>query len=137
MNEPNNTNLTTTITSEEYRALLWRASTAINLAEAVAADWLATTDYGFNKPSDATLKALRDFDHELFFGTERAIREAERKEAEKRKETPPIHGEIKPGKGNSVPAYIPSYEMPFVPPIGPNDVPQITITCEAQGGGAE
>ena len=74
-----NTNLTTTITSEEYKILLWNQGNALRLAEAIAADWLASTRFSFNKPSDATLEALRRFDHELYFETEKKVEEAEAK----------------------------------------------------------
>lgn len=79
-------NLTTTITSEEYRNLLWRIGQADRLAEAVAADWLASTGFSFNKPSDATLEALRMYDEFLYCETEKNVAEAEAKnEEDKRK----------------------------------------------------
>ena len=77
-----NTNLTTTITSEEYKVLLWNIGNAAHLAEAVAADWLESVRFGFNKPSDATLEALKRFDHELYFDTKKKVEEAEAKAAE-------------------------------------------------------
>lgn len=73
------TNLTTTITSEEYARLLWRIGQADRLAEAVAADWLASTGFSFNKPSDATLEALRRYDDFLYCETEEKVKEAEEK----------------------------------------------------------
>lgn len=73
------TNLTTTITSEEYAHLLWRIGQADRLAEAVAADWLASTGFSFNKPSGATLEALRKYDVVLCRETEEKVREAEAK----------------------------------------------------------
>ena len=73
------TNLTTTITSEEYAHLLRRIGQADRLAEAVAADWLASTGFSFNKPSDATLEALRRYDGILHHETEEKVREAEAK----------------------------------------------------------
>lgn len=76
------TNLTTTITSEEYAQLLWRIGQADRLAEAVAADWLASTGFSFSKPSDATLEALRRYDGILHHETEEKVREAEAKNAE-------------------------------------------------------
>lgn len=80
------TNLTTTITSEEYAQLLWRIGQADRLAEAVAADWLASTGFSFSKPSDATLEALRRYDSILHHETEEKVREAEAKNAEANKE---------------------------------------------------
>lgn len=76
------TNLTTTITSEEYAHLLWRIGQADRLAEAVAADWLASTGFSFNKPSDATLEALRRYDDFLHHETKEKVKEAEDKNAE-------------------------------------------------------
>lgn len=81
------TNLTTTITSEEYAQLLWRIGQADRLAEAVAADWFASTGFGFNKPSDATLEALRRYDDILHHETEKKIEEAE---AARKNVEPPI-----------------------------------------------
>lgn len=77
-----NTNLTTTITSEEYKQIIYRLNDADRLAETVAADWLASVGFGFNKPSDATLEALKRFDHELYFDTKKKVEEAEAKAAE-------------------------------------------------------
>lgn len=76
------TNLTTTITSEEYARLLICIGRADRLAEAVAADWLASTGLSFNKPSDATLEALRRYDDILHHETEKKVEEAEDKNAE-------------------------------------------------------
>ena len=76
------TNLTTTITSEEYARLLIFLGRADRLAEAVAADWLASTGLLFNKPSDATLEALRRYDEFLHCTTERKVKDAEDKNAE-------------------------------------------------------
>lgn len=76
------TNLTTTITSAEYARLLTIIGRADRLAEAVAADWLASTVLSFNKPSDATLEALRRYDGFLHCTTERKVKEAEDKNAE-------------------------------------------------------
>ena len=76
------TNLTTTITSEEYARLLICIGRADRLAEAVAADWLASTGLSFNKPSDATLEALRRYDGFLHCTTARKVKEAEDKNAE-------------------------------------------------------
>lgn len=76
------TNLTTTITSEEYAHLLWRIGNADRLAEAVAADWLESAGFSFNKPSDATLEALRRYDVDLYDETKRKFEEAEEKNAE-------------------------------------------------------
>lgn len=73
------TNLTTTITSEEYARLLCLIGQADRLAEAVAADWLASTGFSFNKPSDATLEALRRYDDFLHHETEEKVKEAEEK----------------------------------------------------------
>lgn len=73
------TNLTTTITSEEYAHLLWRIGQADRLAEAVAADWLASTGFSFSKPSDATLEALRRYDISLHTRTAKKVIEAEGK----------------------------------------------------------
>lgn len=80
------TNLTTTITSEEYKILLLNQGNALRLAESVAADWLASTGFSFSKPSAATLEALRRFDHELYFETEKKVKEAEEAEEAKRLE---------------------------------------------------
>ena len=71
-----NTNLTTTITSEEYKYMIWNHGNALRLAEAVCADWLESTSFGFNKPSDATLAALRNFASDLYFETEQKVRDA-------------------------------------------------------------
>lgn len=71
------TNLTTTITSEEYARLLIRIGQADRLAEAVAADWLASTGFSLNKPSDATMDALRRYDGFLYCATERKVYAAE------------------------------------------------------------
>lgn len=76
------TKLTTTITSEEYAKLLYKIGQADRLAEAVAADWLASTGFSFNKPSDATLEALRRYDGFLHRETEEKVKEAEAKNAE-------------------------------------------------------
>lgn len=76
------TNLTTTITSEEYAHLLWHIGQADRLAEAVAADWLQSTGFGFNKPSDATLEALRKYDDILHYETKKKVEETEAKNAE-------------------------------------------------------
>jgi hypothetical protein len=73
------TNLTTTITSEEYARLLYKIGQADRLAEAVAADWLASTGFSFNKPSDATLEALRRYDGILHHETEEKVNAAEEK----------------------------------------------------------
>lgn len=73
------TNLTTTITSEEYARLLFHIGKADRLAEAVAADWLASVGFSLNKPSDATLEALRRFDLSLHTRTARKVIEAEGK----------------------------------------------------------
>lgn len=80
------TNLTTTITSEEYAHLLWRIGQADRLAEAVAADWLASTGFSLNKPSDATLEALRRYDVVLHRETEKKVKEAEEKNEEASRE---------------------------------------------------
>ena len=76
------TKLTTTITSEEYARLIWRIGQANRLAEAVAADWLASTGCSFNKPSEATLNALRRYDEFLHRETEEKVKEAKEKNAE-------------------------------------------------------
>lgn len=76
------TNLTTTITSEEYARLLIRLGRADRLAEAVAADWLASTCFSFSKPSEATLDALRRYDAFLHCATERKVKDAEAKNME-------------------------------------------------------
>lgn len=76
------TNLTTTITSEEYARLLWRIGQADRLADAVAADWLASTGFSFSKPSDATLDAMRKYDAVLHRETEEKVKEAEAKNEE-------------------------------------------------------
>lgn len=76
------TNLTTTITSAEYARLLTIIGRADRLAEAVAADWLASTGFPFSKPSEATLEALRRYDGFLHCTTERKVKEAEDKNAE-------------------------------------------------------
>lgn len=73
------TKLTTTITSEEYARILTCIGRADRLAEAVAADWLASTGFSFNKPSDATLEALRKYDEFLYRETEEKVKEAEEK----------------------------------------------------------
>ena len=73
------TNLTTTITSEEYARLLYAIGQADRLAEAVAADWLASTGFSFSKPSDATLEALRRYDGILHRETEEKVKKAEEK----------------------------------------------------------
>ena len=73
------TNLTTTITSEEYAHLLRRIGQADRLAEAVAADWLASTGFSLNKPSDATLESLRKYDVLLHRETEEKVKKAEEK----------------------------------------------------------
>ena len=77
-----NTNLTTTITSEEYRQLLTRLHQADNLARAVAADWLESTGFGFNKPGDKTLDALFRYDRLLYRDTRGEVEKAEDKKAE-------------------------------------------------------
>ena len=73
--------LTTTITSEEFERLLYRLHKAENLAGAVAADWMESTGFSFNKPSDATLEALKHFDHDLYFETEKKVKEAKAENA--------------------------------------------------------
>ena len=76
------TNLTTTITSEDYANLLWKVMKADQLAEAVAADWLSSTQFAFIKPGDATLNALRRYDEHLYEETKKKREEAEAKAAE-------------------------------------------------------
>ncbi len=115
------TNLTTTITSLEYKTLLFELADANRLAGAVAADWLASASFGLNKPSDTTLEALRDFDRELYYETKQKVEEAE--SARKNAADP---GETLPGYGNPIPAIIPD-TSPGWPYKG------IEITCETEG----
>lgn len=86
------TKLTTTITSEEYARLLFHIGQANRLAEAVAADWLASVGFSLNKPSDATLVALRRFDLSLHTRTARKVAEAEAKNEETARKAADILG---------------------------------------------
>ena len=125
-----NTNLTTTITSEEYKVLLWNQDNALQLAEAVAADWLASTGFSFNKPSDATLKALKRFDHELYFETEKKVKEAEEAEEAKRLDRmndPNVSDRFRPWTTTGAPLR----EMEIKIGDNPGSDPQ--ITCETKG----
>ena len=88
------TNLTTTITSEEYARLLYLIGQANRLAEAVAADWLASVGFSLNKPSDATLEALRRFDPSLHRETEKKVTEAEAKNEESSRNAADIFGNL-------------------------------------------
>lgn len=111
------TNLTTTITSEEYKFMIWNHGSALRLAEAVCADWLESIPFGFNKPSDATLAALRNFDSDLYFETERKVRDAEAAEEAKRRERM---------NAPTMPAAEPGIGWPYK---------GIEITCESGGDG--
>lgn len=115
------TNLTTTITSEEYKMLIWNGEKAHRLAQMVAADWLDSTDIGFNEPSKATKAALQEFDPFLYLETKRKVEEAEA--ARKNAANP---GETIPGSGNPIPVIIPD-TTPGWPYQG------VEITCEAKG----
>ena len=123
-----------TISKAEYDRKTEKALFLNLLCEELANEWIDGERNGYGGISNTVKRMLEAFDPDR---TAEVKRMAEDARKERMNEKPATPGEIKPGKGNSVPAYIPSYEMPFVPPIGPNDVPQITITCEAQGGGAE
>ena len=121
------TNLTTTITSEEYAHLLWRIGRADRLAEAVAADWLESAGFAFNKPSDATLEALRKYNDILHYETKKKVEEAEAKNAEAQRKLrealndQPVYPITTPDKDN-----------PLRIEVG--DRPDLTpqITCETQ-----
>ena len=123
-----------TISKAEYDIKTKKALFLNLLCEELANEWIDGERNGYGGISNTVKRMLEAFDPDR---TAEVKRMAEDARKERLNEKPVAPGEIKPGKGNSVPAYSPSYEMPFVPPIGPNDVPQITITCEAQGGGAE
>ena len=78
------TKLTTTITSEEYKMLLFKLADANRLAGAVATDWFSSVGFSFNMPSNATLDALRLYDPLLYEKTKQKVDEIEaaRKNAE-------------------------------------------------------
>lgn len=110
------TNLTTTITSEEYKYMIWNHGNALRLAEAVCADWLESTSFGFNKPSDATLAALRNFASDLYFETEQKVRDAAAAAEAERRE-----------RMNA-----PTYPCQPYPPTDPGVLKKaIEITCES------
>ena len=122
----NETNLTTTIPSEEYRDLLCLNMAAYRLAESVAKDWVGSVEgYRFNEPSEATLEALQSFDPMIYRAT---ADEIERIKAERTKPKPPVP--------DTTPY---TTETPYVAPTvpstgsGPNDVPQLTFTCQESG----
>ena len=96
------TNLTTTITSEEYKMLIWNGEKAHRLAQMVASDWLdSATNFGFNEPSKETKAALQELDPFLYSETKRKVEEAE---AARMNAANP--GETIPGSGNPIPAII-------------------------------
>ena len=112
------TNLTTTITSAEYARLLTIIGRADRLAEAVAADWLASTGFPFSKPSDATLEALRRYDGFIHCTTEEKVKDAEAKNEETiRKATDRID------KRPDLPFLNPDGSIVPISPITPDDNP--------------
>lgn len=131
------TNLTTTITSAEYARLLICIGRADRLAEAVAADWLASTDFPFSKPSDATLEALRRYDGFLHCTTERKVKEAEDKNAEivrkaaDRIDKQPVLPFLNPdGPGVPISPITPD-DNPLRVDVGDRPDPEPKITCDS------
>lgn len=112
------TKLTTTITSEEYARLLCVIGRADRLAETVAADWLASTGASFNKPSGATLEALRRYDEFLHHETEEKVKEAEEKNAE-----PARKAADRLAKQPAIPVLFPDCPGVSISPITPDDNP--------------
>ena len=120
-----------TISKAEYDRKTEKALFLNLLCEELANEWIDGERNGYGGISNTVKRMLEAFDPDR---TDEVKRMAEDARKERLNENPIAHGEIKPGKGNSIPAFI---EMPFAPPVAPNDVPYINITCEAQGGTEE
>lgn len=120
-----------TITKAEYDSKTKKALFLNLLCEELANEWVEGERNGYGGISNTVKRMLEAFDPDK---TDEVKRMAEDARKERLNEMPVAPGEIKPGKGNSIPAFI---EMPFAPPVVPNDVPQITITCEANEGGSK
>lgn len=120
-----------TISKAEYDSKTKKALFLNLLCEELANEWVEGERNGYGGISNTVKRMLEAFDPDR---TDEVKRMAKNARKERMNEKPATPGEIKPGKGNSIPAFI---EMPYAPPVAPNDVPYINITCEAQGGTEE
>ena len=120
-----------TISKAEYDRKTEKALFLNLLCEELVVEWVDGERNGYGGISNTVKRMLEAFDPDR---TDEVKRMAKNARKERMNEKPATPGEIKPGKGNSIPAFI---EMPYAPPVAPNDVPYINITCEAQGGTEE